>query len=203
MISVYQFITFWIRVGAIVFYRIRVSGRENIPRNGAFILAGNHLSNLDPPIVGSFAYPREIHFMAKEELFSKLILSWLLPRVLAFPVNRNGSMRAVLRDSVELLRDGKCLGLFPEGTRNRTGDHDARQGGAWLASQAQVPVVPCAIAGSGGAKLFRTQIKVAYGKPLYLPVGRKATKEELANFTQAIMGAIDALYGGIGGDPQG
>ncbi len=202
MNPVYQFITFWIRVGAQVWFRVIPFGRENIPKDGPFLLAGNHVSVLDPPCFAGYAYPREIHYMAKEELFSKFILSWLLPRINAFPVKRTGSASAPIKHSLKLLKAGNSVGIFPEGGRNRTGDHELRQGAAWLACMAQVPVVPCAVAGSSGAKLFRSQIKVAYGKPLYPPSG-KATKADLANFTDEIMGAIDALYGEIGGNSQG
>ncbi len=190
---VYPFITFWVRVGAIVLYRVRVRGRENIPKTGPFILAGNHVSNLDPPILGSFAHPREIHFMAKDDLFTKPILRWLLPRINAFPVNREGSARAPLMDSLALLRAGRCVGIFPQGTRNPDGERDARLGMAWVAQLAQVPVVPAAIYGSRGAKLFRTQIKVAYGKPIPPPPGGKAGKAALVAYTEAIMAAVDAL----------
>ena len=198
---VYRFITFWIRVGAIVFYRVTVTGRGEIPADGAFLLAGNHRSNLDPPCFAGFSYPRHIHYMAKEELFSKPILSWLLPRILAFPVNRKGSVRRALKDSLTLLHEGKCVGIFPEGRRGSDGaEHEIRLGMAWLAYQAGAPVVPCAIAGSKGAKLFRSQIKVAYGAPIPAPPPGKATKEDLAKFTESIMAAIDELYEGIGGN---
>jgi 1-acyl-sn-glycerol-3-phosphate acyltransferase len=189
---------FWIRVGAIVFYRINVSGRNRIPQNETFLFAGNHLSNLDPPIFGAFS-KREIHFFAKEELFSKPILSWLLPALFAFPVDREGNVRRTLKQSVTLLREGKCVGIFPEGRRSTEGDRDVRLGMAWLAYQAGVPVLPAAIAGSKGAKLFRAEIKVAYGDLVWPPPG-KATKDDLAKFTESIMAAIDALYEGIGGN---
>lgn len=203
MNPVYQFITFWIRVGAYVFYRARTYGRENIPRTGAFVLAGNHLSVIDPPHLAGFSWPREIHYMAKEELFSMFILSWLLPAINAFPVSRTKSVRSVLASSLALLKSGKCIGIFPEGGRNATGDLEIRQGGAWLAFHAGVPVVPCAIAGSERVIPFRAQIKVAYGKPIYPRRDRKATKDDLANFTEEIMSAIGALYEGIRGNTQG
>ena len=183
---------FWIRVGAYVFYRARVRGRENMRKAGTFILAGNHVSNLDPPIVAAFASPRDVHFMAKEELFSKPILSWLLPRLLAFPVNRERSARAPLSAALKRLRTGTCVGIFPEGRRN-AGERDVRLGMAWLAIAAGVPVVPCAISGSRGAKLFRTQIKVRYGPPIYPPRSAATNKEALNEFTDEIMRAIAAL----------
>ena len=192
------FIMFWIRVGSYVFYRIRVTGRRNVPKRGPFVLAGNHVSYLDGPIFCAFS-TRATHFMVKEEMFSKFILSWLLPRINAFPVNRDANPRTALKDSLKLLGEGEGVGILPEGRRNPSGDGVARRGMAWLAHQAQVPVIPCAIAGSRGAKLFRTQIKVAYGKPIPPPApGGK--REELAKFTEEVMGEIYALARDIGGD---
>ncbi|HET9029563.1 MAG TPA: lysophospholipid acyltransferase family protein [Candidatus Aquilonibacter sp.] len=200
---VYPLTMFWIRVGGAVFFRVRAYGRANIPRRGAYLFAGNHQSNLDPPIYAGFASPRTIRFMAKEELFSKPILSWLLPQLQAFAVNREGSVRAPLMESLKFLRAGECVWVLPEGRRRDAHEEqEARQGLAWLAITAQVPVVPCAVAGSGGARFFRTEIKVAYGSPIAPPAG-KATKEALAKFTNEIMRAIEALYEDIGGNSQG
>lgn len=201
MSFVYSLTMFWVRVGAYVFYRVRIFGRENIPRSGAFVLAGNHVSVVDPLCFAGFSWPRAIHYMAKEELFSMFILSWLVPRLNAFPVSRSGSARGALRRSLQLLRQGEAVGIFPEGGRNPEGEHEIRQGGAWLASVLQVPVLPCAIAGSKRAtQVFRAEIKVAYGKPLYPPQGRKATKDDLANFTDEIMSAISALQEELSGN---
>ncbi|MDE2480981.1 MAG: 1-acyl-sn-glycerol-3-phosphate acyltransferase [bacterium] len=190
----FRFFAFWVRLGGRVFYRARAVGRENVPRTGAFILAGNHVSYLDPPVFGAFANGRDVHFMAKQELFSKPILRWLLPVVNAFPVNREGSARGPLMASLKLLRAGQSVGLFPEGRRNLDGEQDARLGVAWLANAAQVPVVPCAIAGTRDAKPFRTRVRLAFGPSIPPPPGGgKATKESLASYTELVMNAIDAL----------
>lgn len=202
MSFVYQYVLFWVRVGAYVFYRANVLGRENLPKDRAFLLAGNHVSVIDPLCFAGFSWPIEIHYMAKEELFSMFILSWLMPRLNAFPVSREKNARAALSAALKLLKNGKSVGIFPEGGRNPEGDHVIRLGGAWLASQAGVPVVPCAIVGSNDVMPFRAQIKVAYGKPIYPPAG-KATKDDLANFTMEIMRAVDELYEENGGNSQG
>jgi 1-acyl-sn-glycerol-3-phosphate acyltransferase len=199
---VYEFIMFWVRVGAYVFYRAQILGRENLPKDRSFLLAGNHVSVIDPLFFASYTWPLQIHYMAKEELFSMPILSWLVPRLNAFPVSRDKNARAALATAMELLQSGKPVGIFPEGGRNRDGEHVIRLGGAWLANQAGAPVVPCAIAGSEDVMPFRAQIKVAYGKPIYPPAG-KATKDDLANFTTEIMRSVEALYEEIGGNSEG
>lgn len=174
-----------------VLWRASATGTENVPRTGPLIVACNHTSFLDPPVMGCFV-PRQIYFMAKKELFEIPVLGAAIASVGAYPVDREGSATAAIKRSVEVLRSGNCIGIFPEGGRNRDGDKEARQGVALLASLAKAPVLPAAIVGGDRAKRFG-KIKVAYGKPLSLPADRKATRDDLAKFTDEVMSAIYAL----------
>jgi 1-acyl-sn-glycerol-3-phosphate acyltransferase len=174
-----------------VLWRVQVRGVENVPRSGPLIVACNHRSYLDPPVMGSFV-PRRISYMAKKELFDIPVLGAAIAAVGAYPVDREGSATAAIKRSVEILRAGGCIGIFPEGGRNLEGEKEARQGVALLASLGKAPVLPAAIVGTDRASKLG-QIKVAYGSPLMLPAGRKATRDDLANFTQEVMGAIGAL----------
>ncbi len=185
---------------SLVVWRTKVAGAENIPRTGPLIIACNHVSFLDPPVMGSFA-PRRISYMAKKELFEIPVLGPAIRAVGAYPVDREGSAAAAIKRSVEVLREGGCIGIFPEGGRNVGGEKEARQGVALLASLAKAPVVPAAIIGSEKAKQLG-KIKVAFGKPMSLPPGRKATREDLAKFTDEVMGAIRALEKSIGGNSE-
>jgi 1-acyl-sn-glycerol-3-phosphate acyltransferase len=180
-----------IRVTMRVVWRARVSGTENVPRSGPLIVACNHRSYLDPPGMGCFC-PRRISYMAKKELFEIPMLGRLIAAVGAYPVDRQGSAKAAIKRSLEVLRDGGTVGIFPEGTRNRDGSVAPQTGVALLASLAGAPVVPAHIAGSDRASRF-AQIKVAFGPPLTLPSDRKATHDDLAKFTADIMKAIQAL----------
>ncbi len=183
-----------------VVWRTKATGAENIPRTGPLIIACNHVSFLDPPVMGSFA-PRQISYMAKKELFEIPVLGPAIRAVGAYPVDREGSAAAAIKRSVEVLRAGGCIGIFPEGGRNVSGEKEVRQGVALLASLGRAPVVPAAIVGSNKAKKLG-KIKVAFGKPISLPEGRKATREDLAKFTDEVMNAIRVLEKSIGGNSE-
>ena len=128
--------------------RMRVYGRENLPRRGGYILASNHTSFLDPVILGVVA-PRPLNFMAKNELFRIFILGRLVSMVGAFPVMREKADIGAVREAIRRLKEGKVLLLFPEGTR--TDAEILRQGlpgGGMLAVKADVPIIPVLIIGA-------------------------------------------------------
>lgn len=185
---------FWGLFGSI--WRMRAHGRENVPKTGPVIVACNHISNLDPPVLGT-ACPRRISYMAKQELFAIPVLGPLISAVGAYPVDRKGSATAAIKRSVEVLRRGGAVGIFPEGGRNITGENEVREGVALLASLGKAPVVPACIVGTGQAGRL-AQFHVIFGKPLSLPPDRKASREEMANFTAEVMRAIRSLPESIG-----
>lgn len=170
-------------------YRMDVIGIENFPQDGGILLCSNHIDNLDPPIVG-ICSPRPVNFMAKEELFEVPILKSILPKVHAFPVKRGLSDRQALRTAINTLKEGKVVGLFPEGTRNKTGKLGKGFSGAgFFALRGNANVMPCAIIGP--YKPFR-KIKVVFGKPIDIEPyrQRKAKPEEV---TEVIMAHIQVL----------
>jgi 1-acyl-sn-glycerol-3-phosphate acyltransferase len=134
-----------------------VTGREHVPRSGGFILASNHISFWDPPLIGS-ALPREIHFLAKEELFSNPAFGWLIRSYNAIPIRRGMVDLSGMARAVETLRRGGGLMLFPEGTRMRDGElHPARPGIGMLSVNSGVPIVPCFISGSDRERQWLTR----------------------------------------------
>ncbi|MBD7936048.1 1-acyl-sn-glycerol-3-phosphate acyltransferase [Cytobacillus sp. Sa5YUA1] len=170
-------------------YRMDVKGRENVPAEGGVLLCCNHIDNLDPPIVGITA-PRDIHFMAKEELFNAPVLGKLLPHLNAFSVKRGMSDREALRKGLKVLKEGNVLGLFPEGTRSKTGEVGKGLAGAgFFALRSDAAVVPCAIIGP--YKPFR-KLKVVYGKPIPMDEIR-AKKVNAEETTDIIMNEIKKL----------
>ncbi len=179
-------------------WRMRAFGAENVPPTGPVIVACNHISYFDPPLLGT-ACPRRIRYMAKRELFKIPILGPLITGFGAYPVDRGGTPMAAVRRSVEVLRRGEVIGIFPEGTRNLDGTVEAREGVALLASLGKAAVVPAAVVGTREAARFR-RFDVIFGPPLRLPADRKATREELANFTDQVMQAIRKLPETIRGD---
>ncbi|KML46201.1 MULTISPECIES: lysophospholipid acyltransferase family protein [Cytobacillus] len=170
-------------------YRFEVFGKENFPKEGGVLLCSNHIDNLDPPVVGINA-PRPVYFMAKEELFNVPVLGKILPDLNAFPVKRGMSDREALRKGLGILKEGNVLGLFPEGTRSKTGQLGKGLAGAgFFALRSEAHVVPCAIIGP--YKAF-SKLKVVYGKPIDMKElrERKASAEET---TELIMSEIRKL----------
>jgi 1-acyl-sn-glycerol-3-phosphate acyltransferase len=181
--------TFWGLFGTI--WRMRVYGGRNVPKDGPVIVACNHVSYLDPPVLGT-ASPRRLSYMAKEELFRIPVLGPAIRAVGSYPVDRTGSATSAIKRSVEVLRRGGAIGIFPEGGRNLSGTKEIRGGVALLASLSGAPVVPARLVGTGNAKRL-AQIQVFFGRPLRLPAERKASREEMANFTDDVMREIRLL----------
>lgn len=171
--------------------RIRLIGRYNVPSEGAVILASNHLSWTDIPLV-PLHFRRKVVYMAKEEYFNSKI-AWLVRFLGAFPVKRGEGDRQALRAGEEQLKKGNILVIFPEGTRSRTRTlAKARAGMGMIALRSGVPVVPVAIWGSENAlKKLRTSITIAYGEPMILkPKGNKITREDIDEATDKVMRKI-------------
>ncbi len=174
-------------------YQYEVIGKENFPKDGGVLLCSNHISNFDPPTVG-IAAPKPVHFMAKEELFSAPILGKLLPSINAFPVKRGMSDREALRTGLKLLKEGKVLGLFPEGTRSKTGELGKGLAGAgFFALRSKAHIVPCAIVGP--YKPFK-RLKVVFGKPIQFDDHRnnKISAEEATDIIMNEIGQLIRAY---------
>ena len=149
-----------------------VTGEENFPPEGAYILTSNHRSFFDS-FFQAIICPRPIHWMAKAELFKYPFLDRLLVKVGAFPVRRGRSDQGALACARALLEGGEIVAIFPEGTRVRSGVGDARSGAARLAVETQVPLVPMAIVGSERGSLRRAlwhrgeRVRISIGPAVY------------------------------------
>jgi 1-acyl-sn-glycerol-3-phosphate acyltransferase len=183
----------------------RVEGDEHVPVSGPFILASNHTSLADPPILGATVGHRNrrlIHFMAKQEIRGWPLIGWLADKSGVFFVRRGESDRAAQRLALELLAEGRPIGVFPEGTRSRDGRlGKAKAGVAVLALRSGAPVLPVAIAGTHrlfpGRSRFphRSRITVRIGEPFVLghqPEGR-LDREALNAGTERVMREIAEL----------
>lgn len=194
---IYRIVRFLVGVFLRLFNHWEVQGRENIPLTGPFIVAANHVSEWDPPIVAC-SIPRVVHFMAKEELFKIPLFSTLIRYLNAFPVKRGKVDRNALKKSSQLLAAGEALGLFPEGTRSRTGELLPFQHGAALfALRAQVPVIPVGLIGTNTAfpAAWRGSFTVRIGKPLTFPelYGSKLGEAELEIVSSELRKRIEEL----------
>lgn len=170
-------------------YKVEVIGKENIPKDSGVLLCCNHIHLMDPPFLGSYI-DRPIHYMAKAELFETPILKTLISKLNAFPVRRGMSDKQALRQGLKILNENKILGIFPEGTRSKSGElQQGLAGVGFFALKTNAEVVPSAIIGP--YKLFQP-LKIVYGKPLNFAElrERKASSEEATNY---IMDAIGTL----------
>jgi 1-acyl-sn-glycerol-3-phosphate acyltransferase len=152
-----------------VFFRMKVRRRDYIPKEGPFILACNHKSYLDPPLVGAYV-SRQLHFMAKKELFKNRFFAFLLKRISAYPISRKGFDSTAVKIALAILQSGEALVIFPEGTRAKDEQLlPARPGIGMLARLSLVPVVPAYINGSeriSACLMRKDRITLIFGDPL-------------------------------------
>jgi len=200
--TVVRLLALWIlRIG----FRFRTIGAENVPAEGPVLLASNHVSLLDPPVVGVGAV-RPLHFMAKAELFQVPLLGGVIRRLNAHPVEREGADATALRHALSLLRAGHALLVFPEGTRGTEGALGvARAGTGMLVARSGAPVVPVYVQGSGrawprgAARPRPARITVAYGPPLTFERGRG--RDRYREISDEVMAGIARLKAAVEGVP--
>lgn len=171
-------------------------GTDNIPEKKSFVICCNHISMFDPVFL-CLGSSRQLFFMAKKELFSIPVLSSVLLKIGAFPVDRKRCDTEAIRKSMAVLGQGNALGIFPEGTRSKNGKMDQfKMGAVMIAARQQVPIVPAAIYVKGGRlKLFSRPV-IVYGKPLTpkrLDISGKPTSAQQRAATQTLAERIQVL----------
>lgn len=183
---------------------LRVEGTENMPSEGAAIIVCNHLSMIDPFVVG-YAANRMTNFMAKEELFGVPVVGFIIRKIGAFPVDRTRRDAASMRTALTVLKSDEILGMFPEGTRSATGEMlELRTGAARLAARTRTPIIPAAVHNTDHAlppgKFVRpARISIRFGPPFELTnlYDRNAKGEEMERALATIKDRIEALHTGL------
>ena len=184
---------------------LKAKNRENItnydPERDPFgkktsgaVLCINHYSNFDAPIV-SFKLQRKIRVLAKAELFENKFSGWFIKQLGGIKITRGTADPAAIKESLKVLKRGKLLGIFPEGTRNKTEDDDVQNvhnGAVVIAARAGVPIIPMII--YKRPKLFRRNI-IIVGDPFYIEseIERKPNKEETDRATQELVEKMKLL----------
>jgi 1-acyl-sn-glycerol-3-phosphate acyltransferase len=181
------------------FFALSVEGEEHVPKSGPVILAPNHVSYLDPVVVG-ISVSRRVHFMAKKELFRNPLVGWFLHGLQAFPVTRERVDPSTLKRTLSLLAAGQVVLMFPEGTR---GDGctlgPAKPGIAVVAARSGAAVVPVFHWGTeralprGSRWVRRASLRVRFGPPQRFPAGSRPDGEAVEAFGRELMEAIAAL----------
>jgi 1-acyl-sn-glycerol-3-phosphate acyltransferase len=179
-----------VRVPISIGFRPTVRGRENVPRDGGFVIAANHLSGFDSFALAVALAPRRLHFMAKNQLFARRFLGPLIRGLGGFPARGNGASTGVAAGA-RLARKGRGVVIFPTGARHRRDrGHRARGGAAHTALSGNVPLVPAAISGTDGwRRLQRWHVAVGPAVPLDDLDGPQA----VADATRRLWTAIEDL----------
>lgn len=165
------------------------------------ILTPNHISFWDTIIIPAFS-KRLMYMMAKEELFSNKFLSWLWYKFKAFPVKRGKNDLKAIKTSLKLLKEGKSICMFPEGTRKKTGEStEFKTGAVMIACTAKVPIIPVGI--SSEFK-FRSKVNINYGEPIYFTeyYDKKLSKKDLDEATERLKQAVSKLIADRGTDKE-
>lgn len=162
--------------------KARVYDEHNLPKDGGFIIACTHTGYVDILNLGVAVLPRDIHFMAKKQLFDIKGLGWLIDHLNAFPVDRDNPGPSVIKVPSQLLKEGKIVGIFPSGTRNSEGT-DLKQGAITIAQLAKAPIVPAAYVGArnAGDVFKRGKGYLIYGEPFYVTGKGKEGREEFTH----------------------
>lgn len=183
----YRLVQSVLRVLVKIVFRLEVVGGKNLPRKGPAIICSNHMSVLDPVIVGCIVDP-QVNFMAKEELFEIPLFSILIRKLGAVPVKRGGADRKALKAALEKLEQEGVFGLFPEGTRNKEKDktREPLKGVGFIAAKSRATVIPVTI--RGNYIPFKKMKVIAHGPMIYHKnIYEKKYEDPVQGFTREIM----------------
>jgi cytidylate kinase len=193
---IYGFGSGFTRLFARTLLDFEVEGLDRIPRKGPLIVACNHISFWDPPLVGAHL-PREMHFVAKAELFHNPLFGALIRSYNSIPIQRGPQARSGLRGAEEVLSAGGAVLIFPEGTRNKSGELLApRAGVGRLAAATRTPVAPACITGSNQIRRSmrrQVRIRITFGSPMMPPVSGPTDRDEVRAYARMVMDQIAAL----------
>ncbi len=185
-------IKFIFKIFAIIMYRPKILGKENLPEEGGALLCPNHVHNLDAAIIVAM-FKRKVNVLAKEELFKNKFLCWIADLFGIYPVKREKADMQAIKISLKLLKKDELLLIFPEGTRNGMAKGVKPKNGAVLiAATANKPIIPIGIQGS--LKPF-TKVIINIGKPIDYSNAREEAKdkEEASKLTRKLMEKIVKL----------
>ncbi|MCW6036575.1 1-acyl-sn-glycerol-3-phosphate acyltransferase [Spirulina subsalsa FACHB-351] len=178
-----------------VYFQGKITGAEQVPREGGFVAVSNHASFFDPPILSN-SVGRPVAFMAKEELFKIPVLKQAIRLYGAYPVKRSSADRSAIKAALECLKEGWGVGIFLEGTRTEDGTiQNPKLGAAMIAAKAQVPLVPVSLWGTdqiGSGVPRAVPVTVRIGAPMSPPPSTK--REDLEAVTENCAAIINEMH---------
>ncbi|MFC1523092.1 lysophospholipid acyltransferase family protein [Elusimicrobiota bacterium] len=189
----YEIYAFFVRLAARILFDLRIHGLEHLPASGGVVVAANHKSFWDPPIIALvISHVRKAYFMAKSELFRNLVFDAFMRFNGARPLKRGANDIGAVRAALDLLNKGETLVVFPEGTRRVEGSlTNFLSGVGFLAAKAKAPIVPAYLSDFVSFPRFRQKVSISFGHPIY-PKG-KDIKQEKDALTQQTLNAIREL----------
>lgn len=166
----YNFAGFVVKMFLMIFGGIKVYDKEKLPEKGGYVIACTHTGWVDILWLGVAILPRQIHFMAKKELFENKFVNKLITALNAFPVDRENPGPSAIKIPRKLLKEGKIIGIFPSGTRT-TEEVPLKRGAVTIAAYGKAPIIPAAYVGPNDFKdLFKfRKAKLIFGDPIHLP----------------------------------
>jgi 1-acyl-sn-glycerol-3-phosphate acyltransferase len=187
---VYQFAGYFLKSILRIFGRLHVLDKQNVPKEGAYVIACTHTGWVDVLYLGISLLPIHVHYMAKKQLFDKRWIGWLLGKLNAFPVDRDKPGPSVLKIPSRLLTQGKVVGIFPSGTRIEE-QTSLKQGAITIAQRSKVPIIPAAYVGPNNFRELFTKRKayLIFGDPIHI----SASKEEREYYNQLLEERLRSL----------
>lgn len=197
----YTFVRILITLPTLLIYRVRAIGVENVPKQGALVLAPNHFSQMDHFFVGVYLR-RKIRFMAKSQLFGPPVLTYIYKHGGAFPVRRGHHDEEAFKTAFTILDQGEMLLVYAEGGRSRSGKlGEVKPGLGRIALESGAPVVPVAIHGSERVRRWKRfrfpKVTVQFGEPLSFPVEEEPGRERQLEASGEIFGRVREMYEGL------
>ncbi len=199
----YAFVRIILSLPTLLIYRVRAIGVENVPKQGALILAPNHFSQMDHFFVGLYLR-RKVRFMAKSQMFGPPVLTYVYKHGGVFPVRRGHHDEEAIETADTILEQGGMLLVYAEGGRSRSGKlKEVKPGIGRIALESGAPVVPVAIQGSEKVRRWKRlsfpKVTVQFGEPLHFPTEEAPTRERQLEVAQQIFAPVRAMYDELSG----
>src|SRR3954454_14023872 len=188
-------------IPTLLLYRVRAIGTENVPKEGALILAPNHFSQMDHFFIGVYLR-RKVRFMAKSQMFGPPVLTYVYKHGGVFPVRRGHHDEEAMKTAATILAQGEMLLVYAEGGRSRSGKlKGVKPGIGRIALESGAPVVPVAIHGSEKVRRWKRlsfpKVTVRFGEPLSFPTEVAPSRERQLEAAEQIFAPVRAMYAGL------